>query len=116
MNKPSKCKNCQWYGKPYWSIINPCDNCPMENVETVTHWVDPTIKELQNEIERLNKEHKKTIDMAIHFINLHQDSKTLSLDYFDLKKLRGLLNNDKFYIKLFKDELKELKEEGKKDE
>jgi len=34
MNKPSKCKNCQWYGKPYWSIINPCDNCPMENVET----------------------------------------------------------------------------------
>lgn len=74
-------------------------------------------KELNNrkdkEIARLKKEHKKIIDMAIHFINLHQDSKTLSLDYSDLKKLRGLLNNDKFYIKLFKDELKELKEEGK---
>ena len=53
------------------------------------------------EIEQLKKEHKKTIDMAIHFINLHQDSKTLSLDYFDLKKLRGLLNNDKFYIAEF---------------
>lgn len=31
MDKPNKCKNCQWYGKPYWSIINPCDNCPNEN-------------------------------------------------------------------------------------
>lgn len=31
MNKPNKCKNCQWYGKPYWSIINPCDNCSNEN-------------------------------------------------------------------------------------
>ena len=53
MNKPSKCKNCQWYGKPYWSIINPCDNCPMENVETFTVWQDPTIKEKDKEIERL---------------------------------------------------------------
>lgn len=70
-------------------------------------------KRKDKEIARLKKEHKKTIDMAIHFINLHQDSKTLSLDYFNLKNLRGLLNNDKFYIKLFKDELKKLKEEGK---
>ena len=54
MNKPSKCKNCQWYGKPYWSIINPCDNCPMENVEKFTHWVDPTIEQKDKEIERLN--------------------------------------------------------------
>ena len=54
MNKPNKCKNCQWYGKPYWSIINPCDNCPMENVETFTHWVDPTIEQKDKEIERLN--------------------------------------------------------------
>ena len=54
MNKPSKCKNCQWYGKPYWSIINPCDSCPMENVETFTRWVDPTIEEKDKEIKRLN--------------------------------------------------------------
>ena len=31
MIKPNKCKNCQWYSKPYWSIINPCDNCPNKN-------------------------------------------------------------------------------------
>ena len=56
MNKPSKCKNCQWYGKPYWGIINPCDNCPRENtnVEIITRWQDPTIEEYQKEIERLN--------------------------------------------------------------
>ena len=35
MDKPSKCKNCQWYGKPYWSIINPCDNCPNEEINTI---------------------------------------------------------------------------------
>ena len=59
MNKPNKCKNCQWYGKPYWSIINPCDSCPMENVETFTQWIDPTIEEKDKEIERLRKREKK---------------------------------------------------------
>ena len=54
MDRPNKCKNCQWYGKPYWSIINPCDNCPMENVETFTSFVDPTIGQLKEENERLN--------------------------------------------------------------
>lgn len=44
----NKCKGCEWYGKPYWSIINPCDNCPRENtnVEIITRWQDPTIEEL----------------------------------------------------------------------
>lgn len=53
----NKCKGCQWYGKPYWSITNPCDNCPREttNVEILTRWQDPTIEEQQKEIERLNK-------------------------------------------------------------
>lgn len=59
MDRPNKCKNCQWYGKPYWSIINPCDNCPMENVETFTHWVDPNIKEFKEENEKLKEENKK---------------------------------------------------------
>ena len=56
MSKPSKCKNCQYYGKPYWSIINPCDNCPNEetNVEIFTRWQDPTIEEKDKEIDRLN--------------------------------------------------------------
>lgn len=52
----NKCKGCEWYGKPYWSIINPCDNCPRENtnVEIITRWEDPTIEEFKKEIEKLN--------------------------------------------------------------
>ena len=30
----NKCKKCQWHNKPYWSIINPCDNCPNEEINT----------------------------------------------------------------------------------
>lgn len=50
----NKCKGCQWYGKPYWSIINPCDNCPRENtnIEIITRWQDPTIEELQKRIDK----------------------------------------------------------------
>ena len=46
----NKCKNCEWYNKPYWSIINPCDNCPRENdgVVIISRWQDPTIDELRN--------------------------------------------------------------------
>lgn len=58
------------------------------------------------EIERLNYVIKK----AIHFINLNQDPKKLTLNYDDLKKLRGILNNDDYYLRLFEEQLKELKE------
>ena len=53
----NKCKGCQWYGKPYWSIINPCDSCPRENtnIEIITRWQDPTIEERDKEIERLKQ-------------------------------------------------------------
>ena len=53
MNKPSKCKNCQWYGKPYWSIINPCDNCDKEEPQIFTRWIDPTINEYKQQITQL---------------------------------------------------------------
>ena len=103
MNKPSKCKNCQWYGKPYWSIINPCDSCPNENdyktiiqidgvpviKETLTEEeikkamtdksiFELTIEEKDKEIERLNniiKEYKtNTIPTLEHNIDVLVDS------------------------------------------
>lgn len=82
MNKPSKCKNCQWYGKPYWSIINPCDNCPMEknNVEVFTTWIDPTIKEKDKEIERLNK----IINHLVYHIYYHEEVDELFEQVFKL--------------------------------
>lgn len=64
------------------------------------------ITNLQQENDRLNN----IREYAIQFININQDEKTFALDYYDLKKLRGILNDDEFYIELFKEQLKELKE------
>lgn len=64
------------------------------------------IEKQDKEIERLNNIIKK----AIHFINLNQDEKKLTLNYDDLKKLRGILNNNDYYLTLFEEQLKELKE------
>ena len=64
------------------------------------------ITNLQQENDRLNNIRK----YAIQFININQHEKTFVLDYYDLKKLRGILNDNDFYIELFKEQLKELKE------
>lgn len=64
MNKPSKCKNCEWYGKPYWSVINPCDNCNREDYYKVmdTYYTEEYVKSLLQEIERIEKEWKSKLD------------------------------------------------------
>lgn len=28
MNEHNFCMGCQYYNKPYWSIVSPCDSCP----------------------------------------------------------------------------------------
>ena len=58
-----KCKGCQWYGKPYWSIINPCDNCPKDeiNVQIITRWQDPTIDTIK--LEQTKKIFKVLADL-----------------------------------------------------
>lgn len=28
MREYDPCMGCQYYNKPYWSIISPCDSCP----------------------------------------------------------------------------------------
>ena len=55
MNKPSKCKNCQWYGKPYWSVINPCDNCDREDYYKVmeSYYTEDYVKSLLQQIQEL---------------------------------------------------------------
>ena len=62
--------------------------------------------EKAKEIERLNN----TIKRTIHCINLLQHSKTGHLEYEDIKIVRGILQNDEFYNRLFDNKLKELKE------
>lgn len=28
MREYDPCMGCQYYNKPYWSIVSPCDSCP----------------------------------------------------------------------------------------
>ena len=58
MNKPNKCKNCQWYGKPYWSVINPCDNCNREDYYKImeTYYTEDYVKSLLQKIEDNNSD------------------------------------------------------------
>ena len=30
------CRGCEWNGKPYWSIVSPCQNCPRRTPYYVT--------------------------------------------------------------------------------
>lgn len=54
-----ECLGCEWYNKPYWSIINPCANCPKRfknNTIKVTKYsinIDKT--DLYKEIEQLQQ-------------------------------------------------------------
>lgn len=101
------------------------DRSVIYQLEVYKKWYE----EQQEEIERLNnkikeqsllliefqdmeqrlKEKDNIIDEAIHYINLNQDSKSLCLNYEQLKALRGILRQDEFYLRLFEEQLKELK-------
>lgn len=28
------CEHCEWFGKPYWSIVSPCKSCPNNMIGT----------------------------------------------------------------------------------
>lgn len=55
-----ECISCEWYNKPYWSIISPCANCTKrfnKKSVTVTHYsINIDKKELYKEIEQLQQE------------------------------------------------------------
>jgi hypothetical protein len=74
-----KCKGCQWNNKPFWSIVNPCDNCSKEetNVEVFTRWQDPTIEEKDKEIERLKEEKESWKRVATKNFNVAEDYKSI---------------------------------------
>ena len=64
-----ECVNCEWYNKPYWSIISPCTNCTKRfNKKSVTvkqYSINIDKKELYKEIEDL----KQRIDKGIKFLD-----------------------------------------------
>ena len=75
MNKPSKCKNCQWYGKPYWSIINPCDNCDREDYYKVmeNYYTEDYVKSLLQQIQKLTNNWNELEEYLNHEIEEWQD-------------------------------------------
>ena len=122
MNK-YKCKGCKWYNKPFWSIINPCENCPREetNVEIITRWVDPTIEEKDKEIERLNKEleyYKKEKErLGKLFYNRNEENIRLNNIIKELQHKKTL--NKKEYMKEYRknnrEKIKEYYKQWRKD-
>lgn len=116
MNKPNKCKNCQWYGKPYWSIINPCDSCPNENDYKTVIQVDgiPIIKEALTDEELEIAMNKK----SIFELTLEEKDKEIErLKAIIYKAHKMIYDNygvlDKYQIDMLDDILtsKELKED-----
>ena len=76
-------QNCQWYGKPYWSIINPCDNCPMENEYKTIITIDgkPVFKE-----ELTEEQIKKAMtNKSIFEITLEEKDK-------EIEQLNNIIN------------------------
>ena len=66
-------------------------------------------KKLYKEIERLNN----IIRTGIEAINIYQNEKTLSVGYQDLKIIRGILQGNEIYLKMFEEYLQELKRSNK---
>ena len=119
MNRPSKCKNCQWYGKPYWSITNPCDNCPNEKDYKTIIQLDgvPIIKEtLNDEKIKESMESKSIIELILEkkdkkIERLTNGCKELEQQIDDLHKLETTLTNENERLNNIINELeKELKE------
>lgn len=86
MNK-EECMNCEWYGKPYWSIINPCANCNKrfnnKQVKNIKYSINFDKKELYKEIEQLQKENKQLKEKLNKYEN--PDDMTLMYMWCDEK-------------------------------
>ena len=75
----NKCKGCQWYGKPYWSVISPCDSCPREE-----RYGEELYKDY---LEKQVKDYKSRIEKAVEYIK-EQPKRELSVDsYFKFEDL-----------------------------
>ena len=98
--KYKQCKGCQWYNKPYWSIINPCDNCNREktNIEIITRWQDPTIEEKDKEIERLNNI-IKDIETYIYLWNIEEIGEKTMLILNDILLIKNGMRNEVVRLK-----------------
>lgn len=85
-----ECINCEWYNKPYWSIISPCTNCTKrfkKKSVTVTHYsIDIDKKELYKEIEQLQQKNQQLEDRINKVIEY--------IERFDIKHLHECMEHN----------------------
>lgn len=107
--------------------INFKQEYELENRMMKIDYLECKVERLNNDIKVLLKENEakeKVIikqnnvlnelrENAIAFINIFQDEKTLTLNYNDLKHLRGIINGEEFDIRILKEKLNELKKSDK---
>lgn len=101
-----ECINCEWYNKPYWSIISPCSNCRKrfnnKSVTVTQYSINIDKKELHKEIEQLQQENqslKDRIEKAIEymksrFMNCIDNEKRYFEDYY-IQEIYEILKGDK---------------------
>lgn len=90
MNKPEKCKNCQWYGKPYWSIINPCDSCSSNEETTLVYKINMPMFQ-DGELERFDD---NIHNISSEFVKMHLKEKDMILSQRLVAKLEE--ENEKY--------------------
>lgn len=103
-----ECLGCEFYNKPYWSIINPCANCSKRfkkvSGKTTHYTIHIDNKELYKEIENSQQENHQlkdrinqtinTIETTISIIK-QQPSSDKELDLYFINQLER-------YLKLLK--------------
>lgn len=70
------------------------------------------IKELKQE-EHKNLELSIRINKAIEAINFYQSSKTLAINYDNIKRIRGILKGNDYDLYMFEEELNKLQGKDK---
>ena len=57
------CLGCEWYNKPYWSIISPCTNCSKrfkeKPIKVTKYSININKSDLYEQIEKLQQENKQ---------------------------------------------------------
>lgn len=111
-----ECLGCEWYNKPYWSIISPCTNCPKRfknnTIKVTKYSINIEESDLYKEIEDLQQRIEKAIDnleKSIKSIDekiAHQDYGKNYINDYRKVRLRAIRSKSKEILSILKGEEK----------
>ena len=84
-----KCKGCQWYNKPYWSVVSPCNSCYKDEEISVyisSKGYGKSYYELQQRIDKAIEYMNNTFDI--------RDVKDLFKAFDDVENILRGKDND----------------------